>query len=265
MSVVYNYFVGSPPDIATKVTDLDTKITIDLDLQTGTYTSTVYNALAECVEVTFSAALNDFRLNILNNLTKLILFEEPYYEVYTVNFNAFNRRSPLVTNLPTVNHDGLSGYSVGSIVLINDGTIYMCTDNTTGAAIWGRIFHSETNMMTLAIEGSDGFLISSIVFDTVGTFIYRGSLVDGGISKILAVVSSSDGSATGEVRITDITNTNTIALAGFGPTSGIKEVLDLGTISNVPSGQAIFEVEIRRVNTIGTNSVSIYNIQLYRI
>ena len=40
------------------------------------------------------------------------------------------------TTAPTVNEDGTKGYLPGSRWSLDDGTIYVCTDSTTGAAIW---------------------------------------------------------------------------------------------------------------------------------
>ena len=40
------------------------------------------------------------------------------------------------TTTPTVNEDVTKGYGVGSRWSLDDGTIYVCTDPTTGAAIW---------------------------------------------------------------------------------------------------------------------------------
>ena len=40
------------------------------------------------------------------------------------------------TTAPTVNEDGTKGYLPGSRWSLDDGTIYICTDSTTGAAIW---------------------------------------------------------------------------------------------------------------------------------
>ena len=66
MSTTYFFFVGTPPDIAARVTELDNKITIDLELGTvGTYTGTAYNGTTENVEIEFSAPLTNPNIIIL--------------------------------------------------------------------------------------------------------------------------------------------------------------------------------------------------------
>jgi hypothetical protein len=41
-----------------------------------------------------------------------------------------------LTTTPTVTDDDTLGYSVGSLWTLDDGTVYVCSDATTGAAVW---------------------------------------------------------------------------------------------------------------------------------
>ncbi len=41
-----------------------------------------------------------------------------------------------LSTTPTVNDDTTKGYSIGSLWTLDDGTIYRCTDASTGAAVW---------------------------------------------------------------------------------------------------------------------------------
>jgi hypothetical protein len=43
------------------------------------------------------------------------------------------------TTTPTVNDDNLKGYGVGSLWTLDDNTTYVCTDATTGAAVWVKV------------------------------------------------------------------------------------------------------------------------------
>ena len=40
------------------------------------------------------------------------------------------------TTVPSVNEDDTKGYYAGSLWTLDDGTIYICSDSTTGAAVW---------------------------------------------------------------------------------------------------------------------------------
>jgi hypothetical protein len=142
MSVTYFYYTGPLVDIVTRVSTLNSKILIDLDLPVADYVSTVYNAGSGNVEVTFTSALSVFQINVLNSLTSIILFDGTVQNggVYVVNVNAFNRRSFSVTGIPTNNSDNISGYSVGSMTTTPSNEIYMCTNNTTANAVWEKIY-----------------------------------------------------------------------------------------------------------------------------
>jgi len=50
------------------------------------------------------------------------------------------------TTTPTVNSDIIAGYIVGSLwsAVIGDELLYVCTDNSTGAAVWKIIYDSGT-------------------------------------------------------------------------------------------------------------------------
>jgi hypothetical protein len=58
--------------------------------------------------------------------------------LYVMDGNGTGIRHSLYnfTITPTVNEDVTKGYGVGSRWSLDDGTIYVCTDPTTGAAIW---------------------------------------------------------------------------------------------------------------------------------
>jgi hypothetical protein len=141
MSTTYFFFVGSPPDIVTRVSNLDNKITIDLELSMlGTYTSTVYNVITENVEVTFSAPLSDPNTIVLNSLAKIALYDFiTGHDVYVPDVRHLNRYSSSVTSAPTINHDINSGYAVSSLVTTTANELYICTDNTAGAAVWMQL------------------------------------------------------------------------------------------------------------------------------
>lgn len=58
--------------------------------------------------------------------------------LYTMEQDGFTIRSVAhnFSNTPTVNDDDTKGFVVGSRWILDDGTIYRCTNATTGAAVW---------------------------------------------------------------------------------------------------------------------------------
>lgn len=138
MTSVYSYYVGAPPTIATQVALMDSKLSIDLEIPN--YVSTVYNSGTQLVEVTFSAPLGYIPVNTLNNLATLIFFGGILGDtVYTNDFNTGNRRSFGVASGPTVDHDAKDCYAIGSMVITTGNVIYICSDNTPGAAVWVQV------------------------------------------------------------------------------------------------------------------------------
>jgi hypothetical protein len=156
MSTTYEFYVGTPVDIASRVSQLDSRLSIDLEIS-ATYTSTVYNGITENVEITFSAALSDFQICILNNLAGISLYDKVTgINMYNVNANDFNRRSFSVSGNPGVNHDELSGYTIGSTISNTLNEIYICSDNSTSAAVWGKVYPQLGATGPTGPEGAQG-------------------------------------------------------------------------------------------------------------
>lgn len=120
--------------------------------------------------------------------------------------------------------------------------------------------------MSYSINGVEGpAVVTSSSYVPVATFSYRGAINEPAISQIVSVVDTSDTVATGQVRVRDVTNNQTIAeSAVFGPYNGVKTMVDLGTISNIPGNAAIMEVQLRRdTGTLVLNSARMYSLQVY--
>lgn len=106
-------------------------------------------------------------------------------------------------------------------------------------------------------------ITTSTTFMPFATFIYKGTDTDKGLSEVQFVVETS-GAGTGEIQIIDITNSNIIGTtAVFGPGVLVPTIISLPSISNLPTGMALFELNIRRVNTMGGGSMSLYSAQFY--
>jgi len=104
--------------------------------------------------------------------------------------------------------------------------------------------------------------VSSTVFTTLASFVYLGTNTDSTMINILAIVGANGNNALGEVQLFDFTNSTIIATsATFGPNIP-KAIINLGTISNLPTGQAILEIQLRRVNATGGGSAEINSFQI---
>lgn len=111
----------------------------------------------------------------------------------------------------------------------------------------------------------DPVTTTSTSYNVFGSFIYRGLNTDNTISTMLAIVTTSTTTTTGQVRVIDFTNGSVVIAesATFGPTNGAQIVINLGTISNLPTGQAIFQIQLRRVAGGGSTNAGLVSLQLY--
>lgn len=88
-------------------------------------------------------------------------------------------------------------------------------------------------------------------------FLYLGSAHTGLPVKIKVVANVSAGT-TGKIKVYDITNSQVIAeLTGISNTT--LSVLDMGTITNCPTEEAVFKVEI---GTDDANQIQLYHLLL---
>lgn len=89
--------------------------------------------------------------------------------------------------------------------------------------------------------------IGSSYQTAIPRFVYGGTDTELSIQKIEAIVYLQQANVTMSVRVFDLTNANTIAeVSNIGLTT--PSIVDLGTISNLPTTEAIFEVQILRDN-----------------
>lgn len=134
-------------------------------------------------------------------------------------------------------------------------------------AVWrtsNEPFNSNSSFpLALRFDNSTGapFSTSSTTYVNVASFVYRGVTVDNPITSILAIVSTSGGffifQPFGQVRVIDFTNGSAvIAESAIFPPSSSPTIIDLGTISNLPTGQAIFQIQIRRPYITGNANIS---------
>jgi hypothetical protein len=141
-----------------------------------------------------------------------------------------------------------------------------------GSSEWGTVISSNP---TSTLPSSYQFAsttgvpasITSNTFITLGRCYYGGTTTDNTIQTAIAVVQTSNTTATGQVQLFDYTNNLIIATSAvYGPynPANIPKIINLGVISNLPTGNAILEFRIRRVNVGGggAGNTSLYSFQL---
>nr|QBK85691.1 MAG: hypothetical protein LCMAC101_02860 [Marseillevirus LCMAC101] len=138
-------------------------------------------------------------------------------------------------------------------------------DGTTGQSlqwppsgdtmVWGNVSGNANSTLPVSFRFEGPTTTTSNTFVVFASFIYNGTDIDNTMTTGMVVVETSSGAATGQVELFDLTNSLIIATSAiFGPTSGVKIIVDMGTISNLPTGQALFEVQLRRPSAGGGNA-----------
>lgn len=95
--------------------------------------------------------------------------------------------------------------------------------------------------------GTPYLVTNSTTFVAASRFGYPGNNNLTSIpNNITVVCSAASDTSTGEYRVQDITNAQTIATAILN-TNIAPTVQSLGTVSNLPANQAVFEVQFRKV------------------
>jgi hypothetical protein len=114
-----------------------------------------------------------------------------------------------LTTTPTVTDDDTLGYSVGSLWTLDDGTVYVCSDATTGAAVWvnkGNAFIVQIAFGNLAaLEGASALSLTTIYVVTDAP--YRIALKAEAVNKIGANGTIIDLTFSGSVYYDLATNT----------------------------------------------------------
>jgi len=135
--------------------------------------------------------------------------------------------------------DGINTWGVGDAIIWNGAT-------------WEKIVLSTVTplirVQTVAFATDSQPNISKSLpnsYGAVSTFEFKGSNIVGVPSKIKVLESASSAVSTHDIRIYDITNAQVIAEI-TGLTNMSFQLTDLGAISNIPTGPAIWELQAQR-------------------
>jgi len=151
--VDYTFYVEDDTGIASKLTQLETRISIDLDItKTLSSPGVDYDNGTKILTISFDTSLTENERLILSRLVDVsILDKTPGIDVQSLLYNQITRDSLASDTTPGSQHDIASYYFVGSRV-INPTTndIWVCTDNTLNNAVW------QKTISNLALEGATG-------------------------------------------------------------------------------------------------------------
>lgn len=136
-----------------------------------------------------------------------------------------------------------------------DGQV-LCSDSTqTSGMKWSSF--SNSIIIPIFKHNTHEKTTTSSSWEIQACFIFNGTSAVGTPTSAKASTYVSEGSS-GGIRIYDVTNSQVIcSVTNLSNTS--LQINDLGTISNLPTGEAVFEVQVKNN---GTSSTSINSIIL---
>jgi hypothetical protein len=91
---------------------------------------------------------------------------------------------------------------------------------------------------------------------SANSFIFPGTDVIGNHISVAKMIAGVIDATSGDYRLFDTTNVQEIALV-TGDTSVFPSVVSLGALSNLPAGEAIFELQLRRNTGSGVQQVAV--------
>jgi hypothetical protein len=109
------------------------------------------------------------------------------------------------------------------------------------------VLPNYTYVLTNA-DNNPYMIISSSTFKTFAAFVYEGSNVHP-VSEIMAIGSRTGTSGTVYLRLYDVTNSNEIVQVTW--TSEDQQIITSSSLTNIPTGQAIFEIQAREDGSNG--------------
>ncbi len=141
--------------------------------------------------------------------------------------------------------DGLQGFK--RYKTTGAGPVFVMTERTD-VEIQGTTEYTDNettrtktgNRTKLSYKGNT----TSLTYEDTATFIFQGSDIEGDIRAISVLFRQVGTTSTSSIRVRDVTNNQTICeLTGIGSEGKIRK--DLGAISNVPTDEAVFELQCK--------------------
>ena len=108
---------------------------------------------------------------------------------------------------------------------------------------------ADTKLIELCFASDDGILglvVATDSYEIKGSFVWPGSSYIGTPVSI-KIAGILDVAGTGYVKIYDLTNSQQICEGTLTTTDW--SIADLGTLSNIPTGEAVWEIQLKSVGT----------------
>ena len=126
---------------------------------------------------------------------------------------------------------------------------------STGTSIMDFSFFSQQHRDGIIVKETDVYIF-------VANFIFRGTTALGTPTAIKVISLVEDASNAASIKIFDVTNSLTIA-EGTGFTNIVFAINDLGTLSNLSAGEAIWELQGKLTTDTKGDDLNIGSLSVY--
>jgi hypothetical protein len=161
------------------------------------------------------------------------------------------RNNWTATTNPTVNDDTNDGYDVGSMWLnTTNRNLWQCISATAAAAVWNLVSRNDIHV-AMNGENSSFFTVKSATYTIAARVTFLGTNLLGTPSSAKFIARTDTGGGSVDCRIYDVTNGQVIA-EYTAITSTTFAIYTDSTLTNLPTGEAVFEIQVR--DTGGQNA-----------
>jgi hypothetical protein len=177
---------------------------------------------------------------------------------------------------PTVNDDVRLGFEPGAVWCDNSVTpcaTYVAGNTAAGAAEWSRVptltgggkgGASVINIILADLESGEGagVRIGETAFQVLNHYIWMGTNEHGTPTAIKIVARAEGGAGRPiDVRIVDATNGG-LVIASVQTESTTFIIIDMGTVSNLSAGEALWEIQGKRTSGGGVRDGRLSTVQI---
>lgn len=155
-----------------------------------------------------------------------------------------------------------------SLVPSGTGRVAVNADPTSALHVSTKQYtdqKSGTTNLSFAVNGLPYTSVTvSTTFTSVAQFVFSGSTVIGTPTIAKLMYALTTGSRTCTARVYDLTNAQTIATVALGTSPVALNIISMGAISNIPTGEAQFAIQVNRDATgAGNTAFRLYSFKMY--
>lgn len=251
MSTTITYIAFNITNIASKITQLETRVDSNLEINSLRSGSISFNPITNEISITFTSNPPDSERLVLNNLILIIVEENSVTDVYPAPRIFGTQKTPTATD------DALNGYNIGCIC-VHTVTLqtYICGSNITDNAVWiSRGDATTSNFAFSTMQGTSGapyiFIeTASTNYEPISNILFYPSVTTPVSFTFAYTTSTTD---TWNVRLFRTSN-NTSIFTLTGISSTTEALQTVTSFSNpFPTSPEIIRIEVQRNTALATD------------